>query len=44
MTRHKDILEGFESRLRSFDFESKEDLLMLKMILIKACDISNEIR
>ena len=44
MSRHKDILENFQNRLDTFNFDSKDDLLMLKKILIKACDISNEIR
>ena len=44
MTQHKEILETFQSRLENFDFENTEDALSLKKILIKACDISNEIR
>ena len=33
-----------QAKLETFDFSSKDDLLILKKILIKACDISNEIR
>lgn len=45
MTRHAEILNAFKSR---FDIdpppEVDQDLTYLKMILIKACDVSNEIR
>lgn len=44
MTKHADILEEFKVRSAKFDAKSTEDLTSLKMILIKACDISNEIR
>ena len=45
MLRHAEILNAFKSR---FDIdpppEVDQDLTYLKMILIKACDVSNEIR
>ena len=45
MIRHAEILNAFKSR---FDIdpppEVDQDLTYLKMILIKACDVSNEIR
>lgn len=44
MSKHGEILEEFKARSANFDAKSKEDLTSLKMILIKACDVSNEIR
>lgn len=44
MTRHDEILSAFKEKLDAFDFKSKDHLTSLKMILIKACDISNECR
>jgi high affinity cGMP-specific 3',5'-cyclic phosphodiesterase 9 len=44
MTRHAEILKEFKERSANFDFKSQKDLTSLKMILIKACDVSNEIR
>ena len=44
MARHAEILEAFKQKLDSFDFKSEDHLTSLKMILIKACDISNECR
>lgn len=44
MARHKDILEEFKSKLDNFDYNITEHSLALKMVLIKACDISNEVR
>ena len=45
MTRHAEILNSFKTR---FDIDPPpdidQDLTYLKMILIKACDVSNEIR
>ena len=44
MARHAEILEAFKQKLDDFDFKSEDHLTSLKMILIKACDISNECR
>ena len=41
MSRHAEILSEFKKRS---PFENGENLTYLKMILIKACDVSNEIR
>ena len=46
MAKHERILKEFKEkshRLLSSDFDL-EDKRCLKMILIKACDVSNEIR
>ena len=44
MARHGEILEGFRKVTDNFDKNDQEHLTKLKMILIKACDISNEVR
>ncbi|XP_031549446.1 high affinity cGMP-specific 3',5'-cyclic phosphodiesterase 9A-like, partial [Actinia tenebrosa] len=44
MARHSEIVENFKSKLDTFDFNNDEYLKSLKMILIKCCDISNEVR
>ena len=45
MARHAEILDAFKQKLdEDFDFKSEDHLNTLKMILIKACDISNECR
>ncbi|KAL3886688.1 hypothetical protein ACJMK2_026667, partial [Sinanodonta woodiana] len=44
MARHGEIMEGFKSKVVKFDFKSKEHIDTLKMVLIKCCDISNEVR
>ena len=44
MARHAEILENFKEKLNNFDYSSEDHLNTLKMILIKACDISNECR
>jgi len=44
MARHSEILEAFKEKLDNFDYNSEDHLNTLKMILIKACDISNECR
>lgn len=45
MARHSEIIESFKSKLEGkFDFSNKENLDTLKMVLIKCCDISNEVR
>ena len=44
MARHAEILDNFKQKLDNFDYSSEDHLNTLKMILIKACDISNECR
>ena len=44
MTRHAEILNAFKSRFNVDPPDVDQDLTYLKMILIKACDVSNEIR
>ena len=45
MTRHAEILNAFKSRFNvDPPPDVDQDLTYLKMILIKACDVSNEIR
>jgi len=44
MSRHAEILEAFKTKIENFDFQSEDHITSLKMILIKACDISNECR
>ena len=46
MTRHAEILTAFKARFDISDTppDVDQDLTYLKMILIKACDVSNEIR
>ena len=44
MARHAEILDNFKQTLDNFDYNSEDHLNTLKMILIKACDISNECR
>ncbi|XP_052254117.1 high affinity cGMP-specific 3',5'-cyclic phosphodiesterase 9A-like isoform X2 [Dreissena polymorpha] len=45
MARHSEIIENFKSKLEGkFDFKNKEQIDTLKMVLIKCCDISNEVR
>jgi len=45
MTRHAEILNSFKSRFNNDPPpDVDQDLTYLKMILIKACDVSNEIR
>ena len=44
MSRHAEILEAFKAKIDNFDFQSEDHITSLKMILIKACDISNECR
>ncbi|KAL4228897.1 High affinity cAMP-specific and IBMX-insensitive 3' [Mactra antiquata] len=45
MARHSEIIDSFKSKLAGkFDFKNKEQLDTLKMVLIKCCDISNEVR
>ncbi|XP_067896180.1 high affinity cGMP-specific 3',5'-cyclic phosphodiesterase 9A [Heterodontus francisci] len=44
MARHGEILDSFKQKVDNFDFSNEEDLSCLKMVLIKCCDISNEVR
>ncbi|KAG7172285.1 High affinity cGMP-specific 3',5'-cyclic phosphodiesterase 9A-like 1, partial [Homarus americanus] len=44
MARHSDIVDDFKKKLEVFDYKNNDHLNVLKMILIKACDISNEVR
>ncbi|XP_076065329.1 high affinity cGMP-specific 3',5'-cyclic phosphodiesterase 9A-like [Oratosquilla oratoria] len=44
MARHSEILDDFRKKLEVFDLKNSEHMTSLKMILIKACDISNEVR
>ncbi|RNA26068.1 high affinity cGMP-specific 3 -5 -cyclic phosphodiesterase 9A-like isoform X2 [Brachionus plicatilis] len=44
MAKHKEILAELEEYVASFDFKNKDHMNALKMILIKCCDISNEVR
>lgn len=44
MARHAEIMGAFKEELENFDFSSEEHRTLLKMILIKCCDISNEVR
>uniref|UniRef100_A0A8C3X5D1 Phosphodiesterase n=1 Tax=Catagonus wagneri TaxID=51154 RepID=A0A8C3X5D1_9CETA len=44
MARHAEIMDSFKEKLEDFDYSNEEHLTLLKMILIKCCDISNEVR
>ncbi|XP_064651185.1 high affinity cGMP-specific 3',5'-cyclic phosphodiesterase 9A-like isoform X5 [Lineus longissimus] len=45
MARHSEIMECFKTKLsEGFDFPMKDHVDTLKMVLIKCCDISNEVR
>ncbi|OQV12586.1 High affinity cGMP-specific 3',5'-cyclic phosphodiesterase 9A [Hypsibius exemplaris] len=44
MARHAEILEKFKVNVDHFDYKSEDHITALKMILIKCCDISNEVR
>ncbi|XP_064092393.1 high affinity cGMP-specific 3',5'-cyclic phosphodiesterase 9A-like [Macrobrachium nipponense] len=44
MARHSEIVDDFKKKLENFDYKNVNHLTALKMILIKACDISNEVR
>ncbi|XP_066891284.1 high affinity cGMP-specific 3',5'-cyclic phosphodiesterase 9A isoform X3 [Kogia breviceps] len=44
MARHAEIMDSFKEKMESFDFSNEEHMALLKMILIKCCDISNEVR
>ncbi|XP_040842594.1 high affinity cGMP-specific 3',5'-cyclic phosphodiesterase 9A isoform X1 [Ochotona curzoniae] len=44
MARHAEIADAFREKLDNFDYSNEEHTTLLKMILIKCCDISNEVR
>jgi len=44
MAKHSEIVETFKENLKNFDFTREDHLNCLKMVLIKCCDISNEVR
>ncbi|XP_067848512.1 high affinity cGMP-specific 3',5'-cyclic phosphodiesterase 9A isoform X2 [Heptranchias perlo] len=44
MARHGEILDCFKQKVDNFDFSNEEHVTSLKMVLIKCCDISNEVR
>jgi len=44
MAKHSEIVETFKENLEDFDFSKEDHLNCLKMVLIKCCDISNEVR
>uniref|UniRef100_A0AAY4AGN5 High affinity cGMP-specific 3',5'-cyclic phosphodiesterase 9A n=1 Tax=Denticeps clupeoides TaxID=299321 RepID=A0AAY4AGN5_9TELE len=44
MARHGEILDSFKLKVDNFDFTNEEHVTCLKMVLIKCCDISNEVR
>lgn len=44
MSRHGEIMSEFRNVLPTFSFSDRSHLTILKTILIKACDISNECR
>ncbi|XP_030199255.1 high affinity cGMP-specific 3',5'-cyclic phosphodiesterase 9A isoform X2 [Gadus morhua] len=44
MARHGEILDSFKQKVDVFDYSDEEHVTCLKMVLIKCCDISNEVR
>uniref|UniRef100_A0A674NUR8 Phosphodiesterase n=1 Tax=Takifugu rubripes TaxID=31033 RepID=A0A674NUR8_TAKRU len=44
MARHGEILDSFKQKVDGFDFADEDHMTCLKMVLIKCCDISNEVR
>uniref|UniRef100_A0A8B9Q439 Phosphodiesterase n=1 Tax=Apteryx owenii TaxID=8824 RepID=A0A8B9Q439_APTOW len=44
MARHAEILDSFKEKMENFDYSNEEHMTCLKMVLIKCCDISNEVR
>ncbi|KAM9299277.1 high affinity cGMP-specific 3',5'-cyclic phosphodiesterase 9A [Gastrophryne carolinensis] len=44
MARHGDILESFKQIMYNFDFTNEEHVKTLQTVMIKCCDISNEVR
>uniref|UniRef100_A0A8C5NQX9 Phosphodiesterase 9A n=1 Tax=Junco hyemalis TaxID=40217 RepID=A0A8C5NQX9_JUNHY len=41
---HAEILDSFKEKMENFDYTNEEHMTCLKMVLIKCCDISNEVR
>ncbi|KAL5019659.1 hypothetical protein ScPMuIL_002551 [Solemya velum] len=45
MAKHGDIMSNFKAKIeQGFDYNNSEHIDTLKMLLIKCCDISNEVR
>uniref|UniRef100_F6RJC9 Phosphodiesterase n=1 Tax=Equus caballus TaxID=9796 RepID=F6RJC9_HORSE len=44
MARHAEIMDSFKEKMENFDYSNEEHMTLLKMVLIKCCDISNEVR
>uniref|UniRef100_A0A8C7W6D7 Phosphodiesterase n=1 Tax=Oncorhynchus mykiss TaxID=8022 RepID=A0A8C7W6D7_ONCMY len=44
MARHGEILDSFKQNVDNFDFTNHKHVTCLKLVLIKCCDISNEVR
>uniref|UniRef100_A0A8C8SDV0 High affinity cGMP-specific 3',5'-cyclic phosphodiesterase 9A n=1 Tax=Pelusios castaneus TaxID=367368 RepID=A0A8C8SDV0_9SAUR len=44
MARHAEILDSFKEKINNFDYSNEDHVTCLKMVLIKCCDISNEVR
>eukprot|EP00064_Thunnus_orientalis_P020212 superscaffoldBa00005436_g20344 len=44
MARHGEILDSFKQKVDNFHYTDEEHVTCLKMVLIKCCDISNEVR
>ncbi|NXX79445.1 PDE9A phosphodiesterase, partial [Urocolius indicus] len=44
MARHAEIMDSFKEKMENFDYSNEEHMTCLKMVLIKCCDISNEVR
>ncbi|XP_077866488.1 high affinity cGMP-specific 3',5'-cyclic phosphodiesterase 9A-like [Saccoglossus kowalevskii] len=45
MARHSEIVDSFKTKVENgFNFSNEDHLNSLKMVLIKCCDISNEVR
>ncbi|XP_048449770.1 high affinity cGMP-specific 3',5'-cyclic phosphodiesterase 9A-like, partial [Rhincodon typus] len=44
MARHEEIMSAFTRCADKFDYKNIEHLRLLKQVLIKCCDISNEVR
>uniref|UniRef100_A0A8C0J8M2 High affinity cGMP-specific 3',5'-cyclic phosphodiesterase 9A n=1 Tax=Chelonoidis abingdonii TaxID=106734 RepID=A0A8C0J8M2_CHEAB len=44
MARHAEILDSFKEKMDNFDYSNEEHVTCLKMVLIKCCDTSNEVR
>ncbi|XP_041037102.1 high affinity cGMP-specific 3',5'-cyclic phosphodiesterase 9A-like isoform X2 [Carcharodon carcharias] len=44
MDRHEEIMQEFTQCVDNFEYQNKDHLRSLKQMLIKCCDISNEVR